>query len=169
VKNIRTVALIVLVSVLAAIGCLRRVRHDMDSQQLVTDYDRIWQAMGTVMTRHFQVTWADKAEGVIKAKPLRSDGKMGPGELRVSARIVPSPAGGFDVEVRAVNYIDISEPRALSKKTVPYDLVPVSFDTTLQAQLLDEIDDVRFEGRRAGYESKSLASPKEAVQVMPGK
>ena len=179
-KILRTAPLIVLMSVVAATGCGRKARREMDFGKLVPrremdfgklvrDYDRIWQATGTVMSRHFQVTWTDKSEGVIKAKPLRNDGKMGSAEMRVSARIVPSPTGGFDVEVRAVNYIEVSEPRALSKKTARYEWLPVSFDKRLETQLLNEIDDVRFEGARAGSEMKFMASPKELVPTMPGK
>ena len=141
----------------------------MDFLQLVRDYDRIWKATETVMSRHFQVTWTDRSDGVIKAKPLRNDGRMGTAEMRVSARIVPSPTGGFDVEVRAVNYIEVSEPRVLSKKTARYEWLPVSFDKRLETQLLNEIDDVRFEGRRAGYETKFMASPKGPVPTIPDK
>jgi hypothetical protein len=155
------------VVMLAAAGCSRRVRTESDIQALVKDYDKTWQAVDTVMSKHFMITEKDKHEGLVRAAPVRNDGRMGQAETRVSARIFPSKGGGYEVEVRAVNCIEVSEPYALSDKTARYQWVPVGFDQRLQTELLNEIDRVRYEGREAAYQNKFLESPEGPAPAMP--
>jgi len=165
----RIILAIALMIMPTAIGCGRRAREGRDIQSLIRDYNRTWEAVRTVMARHFLIKTADKNKGLIIAAPLRNDGRMGQAETRVSAKIFPSKTGGYDVEIRAANYVEISEPSALSSKTPRYEWTPVSFDQRLQTQLLNEIDDLRYEGARPQYDNKFLESPKEEVPLMPHK
>ena len=164
----RIISAVVLMTMLAAIGCGRGARSSRNVESLVRDYTRTWRAVHTVMSKHFLIKSANESRGLIVAVPLRNDGRMGQAETRVSAKILASKTG-YDVEIRATNYVEISEPRALSSKTPRYEWTPVSFDQRLQTQLLNEIDELRYEGMRAEYENKFLESPKEEVPLMPGK
>jgi|GEM_PF-5567123 len=165
----RIIPALVLMTMLAAIGCGRSARSSRNVESLVRDYNRTWKAVHTVMSKHFLIKSASESKGLIVAVPLRNDGRMGQAETRVSAKIFASKTGGYNVEIRAANYVEISEPRALSSKTPRYEWTPVSFDQRLQTQLLNEIDELRYDGMRAEQENKFLESPKEEVPLIPDK
>jgi len=162
-KDLLIVSAIALGLMAAAAGCGRTERIDSDVRALVRHYDRTWNAVAQVMSDHFLIKTTDKSEGLVIAAPLRNDGRMGQAETRVSAKIFPSRTGGYEVEIRAAQYVEISEPRALSNKTPRYTWAPVSFDKKLETQLLNEIDNLRYGGRKPKYENKFLESPGEAA------
>jgi len=141
--------------------------QDTDVQPHMTDYQATWDAVHQVMSDHFLVSYANRHEGVVVAAPLKNDGRMGKAETRVKARIVPAKYG-YDVEIRAENWIDVSQPRVLGKKTAPYEWVNVAFDDRLEAALRNEIDEHRFGGRTAREQNMFLESPRESVPAPPG-
>ncbi|TFG62281.1 MAG: hypothetical protein E4H28_07850 [Gemmatimonadales bacterium] len=162
-KDIMKLFVLALIPLLFALGCTRSPRTATDVQLLVRDYDATWDAVFAVMSRHFLIAEASRSNGIVQAAPVRNDGRMGQAETRVSARIFPARSGGYDVEIRAVNYLEISEPYNLSSRTPRYDWVMVGFDQKLQAELLNEIDTVRYEGRSAARQNAFLQSPEEPV------
>lgn len=166
-KCLRIIPAMALLLMLAAAGCGRSARDKSDVQTLMRNRKKTWDAMRTVMARHFLIKTADRSKGMIEAAPLRNDGRMAQAETRILAKIFSSPRGGYDVEVLASNYINVSEPYALSKKLPRYQWAVVSFDQRLQTQLLNEIDKLRFEGRMAAYDNKFLESPREAAYAPP--
>ena len=166
-KDSCALAAVALLSAVVIGGCAAPTPTVKDSnvQSLVTDYDSTWKAMCVVMSKHFLIKHSDRSEGIVVAAPIRNDGRMGQAETRVSAKIFASESGGYDVEVRAQSYVDISEPRALINKTPRYEWQPTGFDSKLETQLRNEIDDMRFEGRKPAHENKFLESPREEASL----
>jgi len=156
-----------LVAAVPLAGCAPTARRARDTnvQSLVADYENTWKAMYGVMSSHFLIKHSSRSEGAIEAVEVRNDGRQGQAETRVSAKIFPSARGGYDVEVRAANYMDISEPVALSKKHPRYDWRCVGYDSKLETQLRNEIDDVRFEGKTAAFQNAFLESPREELPL----
>jgi len=166
----RKSCLLLVLALLAAVplgGCAPTARRARDTnvQSLVADYDNTWKAMYDVMARHFLVEHSSRSEGVIDAVEVRNDGRQGQAETRVSAKIFPSSRGGYDIEVRARNYVELSEPVAFSSKTPRYEWNCVGFDSKLETQLRNEIDAVRFQGKAPRYENAFLQSPREEIPV----
>ena len=159
---------IAIIAVVLAVCVLAGCRQSSDStrsdiQARLRDYDDTWQAVCTVMANHFQIARADRSEGVVEAMPIRNDGKMAHGETIVRAMIMPRKGTGYDVEVRATERIEVSEPYALRSGTPRYEWVPVGFDKRIETELLNEIDSVRFSGEQAAHQNKFLEIPEEPL------
>jgi len=138
-------------------------RGDTSVSSAVKDYDLAYKAMLEVMSRHFLIREANRASGIVTAMPIHnSDGRMGKAKTEVSAKVFASPRGGYDIEVRARNFVELSEPYTLSSRTPRYEWHETSFDNNLEAQLLNEINLVRFKGQQAAYENTFLETPKDA-------
>ena len=134
-------------------------------QSLVADYEKTWDATYSVMQKHFLIKHKNRTEGILEAAEVRNDGKQGQAETRVSARILPNAHGGYDVEVRAGNYIEVSEPHILANKVSRYDWKIVGYDSALEARLRNEIDAVRYQGKKPAYENTFMESPKSEISV----
>jgi len=147
-------------------GCASRTVNPASVERHIQDYNRTWSAVEDVMSKHFLIRYAERSEGTIVSAPIRSDGRMASAMTVVRARILASKDGGYDVEVRAENYIETSEPAALSKQTQNYHWQPAGFDKRLETQLLREIDEARFNGKQAAHRNTFLESP-DASDELP--
>jgi len=87
-------------------GCASRPVNPASVERDIQDYSRTWKAVEEVMSRHFLIRYSDRWEGTIVSAPIRSDGRMANAKTIVRARILASKDGGYDVEVRAENYIE---------------------------------------------------------------
>jgi len=146
-------------------GCASRPVNPASVERHIQDYDRTWKAVEAVMSQHFLIRYSDRSEGTIVSAPIRSDGRMANAKTVVRARITASKDGGYDVEVRAENYIETSEPAALSRRTQDYQWQPAGFDKRLETQLLREIDELRFNGKQSPHRNTFLESPDESVEL----
>jgi len=155
--------IVVLLAVCVPAGCRQSAgpSRRSDIQARLRDYDETWQAVCTVMANHFRIARADRDAGIVEAAPIRNDGKMAHGETVVKAAILPRKGDGYAVEVRATERIEVSEPVALRNETPRYQWVPVGFNKRLEAELLNEIDELRFSGTRARHVNKFLEIPAE--------
>ena len=144
-------------------GCEHRSVRQSTVAEAVRDYDLAYEAALEVMSRYFVIRQADRARGIVVAMAVpNSDGRMGKAKTEVSAKIFASRLGGYDVEVRATNFMELSEPYALSSKTPRYEWQQASFDSNLEAKLLNEINALRMDGQRAAYQNKFLETPEDA-------
>ena len=152
-QTVGTVAL----AVLALAGCARERKATV--QELASDYQNTWKAMSEVMSRHYPIRQSDPRKGEIVAAEVYNDGRQGHGKTVVKAKIFPSQFGGYDVEVRATEYWEISEPYGLSDKTPRQDWRPASFNTVIEAKIRNEINDLRFQGQKPGETHKFMQLP----------
>ena len=166
-KRLYLASAVALLAAFLVTGCSAPGRAGGDSTErlLVADYEKTWDAMYTVMQKHFKVMHKSRSEGVVEAAPVRNDGKQGQAETRVSAKIFPNKRGGYDVEVRACNYIEISEPYALSGRIGRYEWRQVGYDSPLETRLRNEIDSVRYQGLTHEYQNQFMESPRTEIIV----
>jgi hypothetical protein len=147
----------VLILVVCCVGCAARPQaQGQNVQDLVTDYDTAWKAVCKVMSRHFLISSADEDEGVVRAVAVRNAGKTANARTDIVAKVFKAEHGRWEVEVRATQYIETSEPHNLSDRTPRYQWQKAGFDKALENKLLREIERERFGEARAAHKNRFL-------------
>ena len=108
-------------------------------QQLPPRYLHTLGVAERVLARHFPLISADKAHGVIQASsPVRAN-LYTKYRTRAEARVVPVGQGHYDVQVRVVNELELSEPSSLGRGQPGFDWRAVGFDHVLEAAIMTEV------------------------------
>jgi len=95
----------------------------------------------TVLARHFIVTNVDRDNGIVEASGIAGANMYTKYRTRVEARAYRLPNGSYDIEMRVVNELEISEPSCLggSRPQPGHDWRAVGFDHVLEAALTAEV------------------------------
>ena len=147
----RSRALIALV-LLAVLGGCQTLQKPTAGMQFPQDrpspeYTKTWEAAKAVMGRYFMLRLEDFDRGVLVAEPEVGANPLTKYRTRVVAQLVQSGHSLWDVDVRVMNEVDVSEPNTWGAQP-GNDWATVAFDKVLEARLVNEINVERF-GRPA--------------------
>jgi tetratricopeptide (TPR) repeat protein len=108
------------------------------------EYTKTWDAALKVMGRCFMVRTQDMSRGTITAEPQLGSNPLAKYRTRVIAQLAKAGDGLWDVQVRVMNELEVSEPDTWGAAQPADEWVTVAFDKSLEAKLVNEINLERF-------------------------
>ena len=107
------------------------------------EYVKAWEAAKNIMEKNFMLRVADMQHGVIIAEPEVGANSLAKYRTRVEAQLVQTGPSLWDVEVRVMNEVEISEPNISGSQPRNY-WATVAFDKILEVRLETEIKQERY-------------------------
>jgi len=136
----KLLALLIGACVLAPVGCQslnRTLKTKLN--QLPPRYLHTVDVAARVLERHFPLMNVDKVHGVIQASsPVRAN-LYTKYRTRAEGRVMALAGGDYDVQVRVVNELEVSEPTSSGRGQPNFDWRAVGFDHVLEAAIMTEI------------------------------
>ena len=129
-------ALLAVVVVFCASGCNRLMRTAYPPPYL-----KAVDAASTVLARHYIITNVDRDNGIVHASGIAGANMFTKYRTRVEARAYRLPNDTYDIEMRVINELEVSEPCSLglARPQPGHDWRAVGFDHVLEAALTAEV------------------------------
>lgn len=122
--------------VLAVLGCQEVWRA---ADQYPPQYLRVLEAARAVLARHYAISNVDRVHGVVEAVSAVQANSATKFRTKAVAYVYQTWEGNYDVQIRVVNELEVSQPSLLGRAQPPFDWRAVGFDQLAETALMAEL------------------------------